>query len=154
MSDERLELVFDEATRAIELQSREVDEARARAGALLTAGAIVASFLGAQALEDQNPGNWGKAGTAAFILLVAVVVYVMFPRRFSFVLGARHIIDNHIDTDDHPNDEDQLRWALALELEDMHDGNERTRKRLGSGLAVGCVALGVEVLAWLIEIGA
>jgi hypothetical protein len=154
MSDERLELVFDEATRAIELQSRAVDESRTRAGALLTAGAIVASFLGAQALEDQNPGNWGKAGTAAFVLLVVVVVYVMFPRGFNFVLGARHIIDNHIDTDDHPNDEDQLRWALALQLEDAYDENERTRGRLALALAVGCVALGIEVLAWLIEIGA
>jgi len=152
MSDERLELVFNEATRAIEHQSRAVDESRTRAGALLTAGAIVASFLGAQALEDQNPGNWGKAGTAAFILLV-VVVYVLFPRGFSFVLGARHIIDTHIDTDDHPNDEDQLRWALALELEDAWDANERTRGRLALALSVGCVALGIEVLAWLIEIG-
>jgi hypothetical protein len=154
MSDERLELVFNEATRAIELQSREVDEARARAGALLTAGAIAASFLGAQALEDQNPGNWGRAGTAAFVLLIAVVVYVMFPRRWTFVLGASDIIEKHIDTDDHPNDEDQLRWALALELEEAYDENERTRARLGLGLAVGCVALGLEVLAWLIEIGA
>ena len=126
MSDERLELVFDEATRAIELQSRAVDERRVPAGALLTAGAIVASFLGAQALEDQNPSNWGKAGTAAFVLLVVVVVYVMFPRGFAFTLGSRHIIETHIDTDDHPNDEDQLRWALALELEGADDANDRT----------------------------
>jgi hypothetical protein len=103
--------------------------------------------------RTQNPGNWGKAGTAAFILLVVVVVYVLFPRGFSFVLGARHIIDTHIDTDDHPNDEDQLRWALALELEDAWDANERTRGRLALALSVGCVALGIEVLAWLIEIG-
>jgi hypothetical protein len=47
MSDERLRLIFDEAVRAIEMQAQAVDEARSRAGAQLTAGAIVASFLGA-----------------------------------------------------------------------------------------------------------
>ena len=78
MSDERLGLVFDEAKRAIELQSRLIDGARSRAAALLTAASIGASFLGAQALEDQNPGNWGKAGTAAFVAVVAVGVFVMF----------------------------------------------------------------------------
>jgi len=152
MSDERLQLVFDEAKQAIELQSQGIDEARNRATALLTAASIGASFLGAQALEDQNPGNWGKAGTAAFVLVIIVGVFVMFPRAFTFVLGSRSIIEEHIDTDD-GNDADQLRWALALELEDAYDGNERLRERLGWGLAIGCVALGMEVLAWLIEIG-
>ena len=151
MADDRLDLVWQEAVRGLESQGRMIDEARARAGTLATAGSIVATFLGSQALTDQHKSAWGPIGTAGFVVLIAAVIYVLFPRSFTFVLSPRKVIGSHIDTEE-GNDLDQMHWALSEELEGYLDDNEVGRGRMSVALALACLALGVETFAWLIEI--
>lgn len=118
----------------------------------MTAGAFVAGFLGTQAVQDSNPGWWGHYGTAAFVVLVGAVLYVLWPRSVTLIQSPRAIIAAHIDTDESTTI-DQMRWILAEQLEESFDVNETVRGRMSLAIMVGCGALGFEVLAWLLELG-
>jgi hypothetical protein len=85
--DELEQLAYDLALRTLGQQERVLEELRARTGVLLTATAIVTSFLGGRALATSG-GVWlTLTGAAAAIGSIVVGVYVLLPKPgFNFAL--------------------------------------------------------------------
>ena len=76
--DPRIELIFDEARRALYRQALRLESLRTRAGTI-----IAASFLGAQALRDragEEAGIWSIAGIVSLVIVIASIVFVLAPR--------------------------------------------------------------------------
>jgi hypothetical protein len=138
-ADPRFELVWNEAVRALDVQQRMIDEARQRAGTLLTAASIVSTFLGAEALADDNPSGWSTVGIVSFVLVVLACTYVLWPRRFTLVTSPTQLIGDHIDSE-LPNEIDQMRWEISTHLEVNYDANDSPRVTLtrfrGHGVSV------------------
>jgi hypothetical protein len=77
--------LWQEAVRAVETQGDKLDELRGRAAAVLTSGAVVAGFLGAQSFDKQNPSKLAHLGAVSFVLLVVAVAIALVPLfRFRF----------------------------------------------------------------------
>jgi len=71
------ELSFDQVVR----QERALDELRARTGTLLTASAVVASFLGSRAVSIGGHAWLTALGFAAFATSISAASYVLLPKR-------------------------------------------------------------------------
>ena len=82
-AERRIEVILDEARRAITTQVASLDELRSRTGLLLAAGTLSGSFLGSLAAEQNE--EFGLAGIAAagFYLLAVVCSLVVLSVRFS-----------------------------------------------------------------------
>jgi hypothetical protein len=152
VSDERFNVVLETAQRAIDRQSRGIDELRSRAGALLSAASLAAAFLGADVLQAGTPMSWRSwVAVIAFAVSGATCAWVLLPRRFTFAGSPTKLIAWFIDE---PADVDQLRWVIAKEMEDWYDSNQRPRWRMSAAITIAAVALVAEIGAWLIELAA
>jgi hypothetical protein len=149
--DDRLELIWREAVRAVELQSKLLVEVRARAVGVLTAAAIIMSFLGARALDDATGGGWSIAGFICFLLVVAASAFVLTERKVYLVQSAKVLIDENL-TKPPFNDADQLRWLMSAHLCELYDRNRRKLTWMQHAVSMACVATGAEVVAWFIEL--
>jgi hypothetical protein len=59
---------------------------------LLAATSLVASFLGARAIDQSGVGGWGLVPLLSFILFVVSSVYVLAPKRkLEFALRASEV---------------------------------------------------------------
>lgn len=138
------ELSFDQIVR----QERALDELRARTGTLLTASAVVASFLGSTAVSIGGHAWLTALGFAAFATSISAASYVLLPKRglvFSLKGGVL------------------LREGSGEPLQDVHRrlahwfdaysrANQDTIERLYRFFAVATVAVLVEAMLWLLEI--
>ena len=81
------QLAYDLALRTLGQQERLLEELRARTCVLLTATAIVVSFLGGRALATNGDAWLTLTGTAAAIASIVLGVYVLLPKSgFTFAL--------------------------------------------------------------------
>jgi hypothetical protein len=80
-------LAYELSVSALRHQETSLTELRERTGTLLAASSIVASFLGARALDD-GFGALTVFGLLAFVLSVFTSVYVLFPKA-SFIFALR-----------------------------------------------------------------
>jgi hypothetical protein len=69
--DELGRLAYATAVRALDVQERALTELRARTGTLLGAASLVASFLGAQAIQHTS-----EVGTLGALALLALAVSI------------------------------------------------------------------------------
>jgi hypothetical protein len=167
MADTPQAVLYEESVRSITRQQAALDNARSRAGTLLAAAAIVTSFLGAEALKDPGgtPGSSDRSlqyaeltAIGAFIALAVAVVVVLWPRKFTFRISAKHYLTNHIKdpsndlTDEASWSTERLQRNLALWIEKHVIANQRKINQLLWAFRLGCVLLAVEVVAWLIDL--
>ncbi len=84
MADEKssslADLAFELSLRTLSQQEKSLDELRSRTGVLLTATALVTSFLGARALQDPDLQWLSIVGRAAAILSILLSIYVLAPK--------------------------------------------------------------------------
>jgi len=86
------QLAYDLSLRALAQQEAVLNELRARAGALLTATAIVTSFLGGRALDQPDHRYLAIVGFALAIASLLLSVYVLAPKAdLDFALVRRAI---------------------------------------------------------------
>jgi hypothetical protein len=145
--DERLRVVGDDAVRAIDRQATRLNELRARAGTFITAGAVLASFLGAPAVKgDRSLATIG--GTAAFLIVLAAAAHVLAPRD-----GWRFARPGHLGLEAFDRDElaesDDLGRAYAKDLGDDYAENEKMLEPLAKALVVAVGALALEAVTLL-----
>jgi len=78
---------YEIAVRAIQYQTGLVDNLRARVGTLLSASAVVTSFLGAVALDERHV-RWWAAGPAigCFALAACLCLLTLQTRTFDFAI--------------------------------------------------------------------
>src|SRR3954447_12527796 len=75
------QIAHDAAVRALDEQRASLDELRSRTGPLLTAAAVTASFLGAQAISEHGLTVWVVLALVAFGGSVLASLAVLLPRE-------------------------------------------------------------------------
>jgi hypothetical protein len=142
-------LAYELSVSALRHQETSLTELRERTGTLLAASSIVASFLGARALDD-GFGALTVFGLLAFVLSVFTSVYVLFPKA-SFIFALRGSVLFEEELSD-PGGLDETYRRLAYWLEDYHDSNQTTIERLFLAYRAATFAVLLEVLLWSIEL--
>lgn len=148
------EVAYDASIRSIERQYSALANLRTRAGTLLAAAALVASFLGAQAIRS-NAGSlssgWVALGIAALVAVLGLVLAILWPHPFTFRLSATVILEDHAGTDSRTEVPDLLSF-LAKCQEGHHKKNEDVLDRLMLRLRLASVAVVVETVALLLAV--
>ena len=81
-------LAYQLSRSALRQQESIINELRARAGALLTATAVVTSFLGGRALDLGDHRVLALCGFVLAVVAIVLAVYVLAPKRdLDFVLS-------------------------------------------------------------------
>ncbi|HEX8052952.1 MAG TPA: hypothetical protein VF517_08160 [Thermoleophilaceae bacterium] len=162
MAESKQAIAYEAATRALSDQRASLDNLRSRAASLVAAAAIVTSFLGAAALADTRLTR--ATGTAqfvpdrslqpaeavalgAFLLVLFLCLLILRPRgKWKFVLGAKWILERD------EKDEDALMKLLAEWSETYWKRNNKWIKRRMDMFQVGVLLLGVESVAWVVDL--
>jgi hypothetical protein len=144
------QLAYDLALRTLGQQERVLEELRARTGVLLTATAIVASFLGGRALEKDGEAWLTLTGTAAAIGSILVAVYVLLPKAgFNFALHGAAVYE-HFRAERTPLDE--VHRTLAYWMQAAWDDNQNSIDRLIVLFRVACGLLVLAIGLWSLEL--
>jgi hypothetical protein len=141
MQDQRYELLYQEALRAVADQPSAVDSVQSRAGLVASAGAVSLSLAATQATLSSA---WSWAVLAAFLTVVVLVAWILWPRgswRFNFDVD--YLVWEYIEGPA-PLREDLIKRDLALHLGRNARANAVQIDRLGRGLAGAILALLVE----------
>jgi hypothetical protein len=143
---------LDQQERALEeLRERALEELRNRTGTLLAASYLVASFLGARAIDRSGIGGWGLVPLLSFVLSVLASVYVLAPkRRLEFALRGSEVWEHFVRADD---ELPEAQRTLAYWIDDAHAKNQPVIERLNICFAGACLALVVEALFWALQLG-
>ena len=141
------ELAYEAALRALDIQERGIEQLRARAGMLLAASSVTASFLGGQTI--QHTGELGALGALALISLAVSVlacVYVLLPKTgFVFSLNAATLYETLFPLAD---DDQEMRRRLAYWLEGFWQANQDKVEPLGQYFFAAAVGLVLQFAFW------
>jgi hypothetical protein len=146
------ELAYSESVRAIEMQSRSLDELRSRTGVLLAAASVAASFLGAEALKASSFNALTALALISFAGVLAACIATLWPRTdWKFAIGARVLIEDW--TGDTPcGDSAAMLAFLAQKLEENWQENKGRIDAMLALFQVAACALGAEVLIWTLQL--
>jgi hypothetical protein len=145
------EIAYEVSLEAIRQQHQALTNLRARGATVVAGAALVASFLGPDALEDDIADGFLAVGLVGLVLVLFAASVVLWPYGFRFRLSARTLLDEHAAVSP-PTDSNAFYAFLAATLEDHHDANERVMHRLHQALQVALMGLGVETLSLLAAI--
>lgn len=148
--DPRLRLIWEEGVRAVEQQAQVLNEVRSRAATILSAASIAGAFLASSALSG---GEAFRASTWVAVVAFAVVglatSLVLMPRRgWRLERRPRKMLEDFVEGT-RPVGIDDLLHELAGHLDNNFVSNRQKLRWLTGGLTVGCMALVVEILAFL-----
>ena len=143
------ELAYTMSVEALRQQERALAELRARTGTLLTAGSIVASFLGTAALTEFGFGELTIAGLVAFGLVLALSLFILAPRRgWNFTLLGSGMLGEH-----GGRQLPEAHEKLSKDIDAKWGANERRFKCLTWALVAAIVCLGCEAALWAVRLG-
>jgi len=148
------EVAYDASVRSIERQYSALTNLRTRAGTLLAAAALVASFLGAEAIRS-NAGSvssgWVALGIAGLVAVLALVLAILWPQPFTFRLSATVILEDHAGKDS-PTPIPNLLSFLAKCQDGHHTKNQAVLKRMMLWMRLASIAVVVETVALLLAL--
>lgn len=142
------DLLLEEARRSIDRQSDRVQHVRERAVGLVGFGSVVAAALGFD--TGNELGAAGCVALGAFVVVAAVGLFVLYPRRFEFELSARRM-DEWFDDPANIGVHHMLHSAAVLHDEHRERNHEKLA-RLQSAIALGVLALSIETIALVIRL--
>ncbi len=145
-------LASDEAKRALDDQSRVLDELHSRGATLIAGAALVTSFFGGQVLRTGHVPTFGWIALAFFVALAVCVLVVLWPRRaWQFDISPAELIGTYLEpTPGPPTPLRDIHRDLAPHMGNAAAANRRVMKTLFLAFRVGTIALVLEVLAWVI----
>jgi hypothetical protein len=148
--DELEQLAYDLALRTLGQQERLLEELRARTGVLLTATAIVVSFLGGRALAASGDAWLTLTGTVAAIASIVLAVYVLLPKSgFTFALHGAAVYE-HFRAERTPIRDVQR--TLSYWLKSAWDENQNSIDRLIVFFRLACGLLVLAIGLWSLEL--
>lgn len=151
MPDTTAGVVYEQAARAIEQQSRQLDELRSRTAVILAAAGVVTGFLGGPDAKS-GLGAFGYLALAAFVVAALSSIWVLLPRwtAWSFSINAKRLLPFFLDETE-PEPVESLFRYLATEIQDDYAENADELDRLFAGFNIACMALAVEVVLWFLD---
>ena len=155
--DPRATLVYDESVRGLDMQSTSIDELRSRTGVLLAAASVASAFLGATALQHHHVLYW--VSVVAILLFVATIVLclcVLWPSEvWEFAFNARTLDDWYFakDGDAEEVTASDMARQMARSNADSREGNKAHLKCRFELFRFASIALGLNLVFWLIDIG-
>lgn len=122
---------------------------RTRASVLLSAAAVMTSFLGAQALHagPEGPAVW--LALACFAGLSGSVLAMLLPNRAEFAADPKHVVAAYIEID-RPLSMPEIHRELALHMEYSYADNNIMLKRLAAAFRLACALTAAEVVLWIV----
>lgn len=144
-----LAVLHADAVSSLDDQRHRLAELRARAATLLTAAALTAGFLAADAFGKASSTLFAWLGTAGFVAVAVSATLVLWP--WSHWRLHRHPWNllRDYDRDPLPTVLRDLTYHLGQDI----NHNEDRLQLLTRFLAAGCIALACEVTLFLIDLG-
>jgi hypothetical protein len=150
MAGELEQLAYDLARDALTQQDKTLDELRARTGTLLAAASLVASFVGARAVDRRGFDWLNVLALLAFTLSALLSVYVLFPRGgIQRSLSGPTVYEDFVDSD---IDLPEAHRRLAYWIQEAYSRNQRSVNRLFLAFQAACLTLAAEVGLFVIAL--
>jgi hypothetical protein len=150
--DEGYLLAFEEGARSLARQETQLEAMRSRAGILLSAAAIATSFLGGQALADDDPNVWTWLAIASFAGLAISALVLLWPRRdWAFSASPGLIISLYLE-DDEPWQLPAIHRELALHMDQAYEVNRERLDHLIWAFRAASSLLVLEVGMWVVNL--
>jgi hypothetical protein len=141
-----LKLALDLSRSAVKDQASRLSDLRTRAGTLLAAASIAGSFSGVThgALDVV-----AAAALVAYVTSVAACIYVLMPHRLSTEFRGGVLLNaiREVEATD-----DEAHEAVVQWLENVRDNNAIKLDDLTRWYAAAAIALGVEVVLWIVAL--
>ena len=151
--DKRLAFVYQEAVRGLQHQQYVVESLNTRGGNLIFATAFATSLLGTQALSN-GVGFLDWIAVGLLFLVGALIVFMLWPYyNFTFRFDPQQLLTSFVDRDE-PATMAEMHRALALRIKTDMANNWRIIQRIRVALQLSLIVLLLEILAWLVSIGA
>jgi hypothetical protein len=148
--DPRAALILQEAVRALDQQSDSLNELRSRTGIVLTASSVSSAFLGATALEH---GGFSVLNILAFVVFLCSILLclgVLLPADdWEFLYSTETLEKSYIGES---VELAQMQRSMAAGYSESWKENNGRIKPLYVLLRFAIVAVGVDVLLWLVAI--
>ena len=142
-------LAYELSLRALGQQER-VEELRARTGILVASSALVASFLGARAIDSRGIGWSGSCALIAFAVSIVSGGWILRPEKgLVFALRGLTLFENEASD---PGGLHETYRRLAYWIEDFRDGNQPTIERLFGVFRIGLIAVVAEAILWAVQL--
>jgi hypothetical protein len=145
------QLSYEAAVRSLDLQERAVEQLRARTATLLAATSLVASFLGAQAI--QRAGGLGMVTALALISLICSVglcIYILLPKRgYAFGMTGPEMYELAFSVAD---DDEEVRRRLVYWLHECWTGNEDEIEELDRYYVGAAAMLMAQLVLWTVTL--
>jgi hypothetical protein len=154
MSKSVEEIAYQQSARAMDAQISTLDELRSRTAIVLAASGLTASFLGNSALED-GVGPAAVLATLVFAVGAFCCIVVLFPKFQGWLepVSAKQLLADLDDPEVDLETPNELHRHLAVFLEEAYESNAEKMEALFRWLWVACIALGVQIGLWLLELG-
>jgi hypothetical protein len=139
---------YEESLRSLDKQEAVLGEIRSRAGLLLAASSLSASFLGEPAL-DRGSTVLGVAALVAFGLSLVASVYILLPKRnLVFSLAGPRVFEELYEF---KGNAAEVHRRLAYDLHRFWEQNDEKLQRLFRAFWLAALFLGLEVVLLLIS---
>jgi hypothetical protein len=151
--DPRIALAYEESVRAVVQQQDVLNSLHTRAGLVLSAAAITSSLFAAQVLGDGSPTCLTWSALGAFAIVGCAALYVLWPRNgWRFSNSVPGLLSEWVDKSNASINE--MRRDVAEFNQGAYSDNQKMLGRLHIGFQIASAALGIEVVLWLIDLGA
>jgi hypothetical protein len=143
-------VVCELALRSLDQQERELAELRARTNTVIAAAALIASFLGAAAIERAGGvSGWAIGALVVFGVTGGLSLLVLWPRELRFAFDARRTYDELYPLSGNVA-EAQLR--IAYSARDRYVENKAVIDRLELAFQAAVLTLGAQTLLWALAL--
>lgn len=149
--DPLAKLIYDESVRALDVQSKALDELRSRTGTLIAATNIGSAFLGAAALKH-HPATY-SLNLAGFVVFAAVIVtclFILWPRGWQFAYEATDLDGAYIVKREDPT---QACRSMAKGHTEHRKANRNKLKPRFIAFQLACIGLAADTALWLLSVG-
>ena len=132
---------------AIVEQNERLGELRGRTTTLLATASLAASFLGGQSIRAGDLGVVGVLAVVAYLACVGACITVLLPHRLVFSFRGSTLIETAREAQ--ADLEDTLEVATGW-FENFLEDNRIELERLSRWYTIACLALGAEIVLWLL----
>lgn len=142
------QITYDAGRHALADQEAFVADIRHRAGTVLAAHALVASFLGAAVLRNDPSSTLSWMALTTLVAGLTVATILLAPWRLRFALDARDLYRELQGAPIEPDADDQLTSA-GFAYQKLHTNNMARTRRMSSLLGVLAILMVAQTLFWL-----